>query len=135
MTTTKPKTPDGLKERGAGFWKRTLKDYELTDSEVQLLAETCRTLDNLDALADAVATDGATVKGSMGQTVVHPALGEARGQRQVLHKLLAALALPDLEDETAAPVLSPTQIRARKAAGTRWSGQDTEASRRRKGSA
>lgn len=135
MSTTKPKMPAGLAARGAGFWRRTVKSYDLSDSEVQLLAEACRTLDQLDALAEAVARDGATVPGSMGQTTVHPALGEARGQRQVLHKLLAALALPDLEDESAAPMPSPRQVSARRAAEARWAGKDTEAARRRTGSA
>ncbi|SFV21303.1 P27 family phage terminase small subunit [Micrococcus terreus] len=131
MTTKRPKMPGGLGERGAGFWRRTVRDYELTDSEVQLLAEACRTLDQLDALALAVETDGATVRGSMGQTVVHPALGEARGQRQVLHKLLAALALPDLTDEKAETLPTPRQVSARKAAEARWAGHDTEAGRKR----
>lgn len=120
MTTTKPRKPSGLGKRGAGFWDRTLKDYELTDSEVQLLTEACRTLDNLDALADALAHDGATVKGSMGQTVTHPALTESRGQRQVLHKLLAALALPDLEDETAATLATPRQVASQQGNTARW---------------
>lgn len=133
MTTKRPKMPGGLGERGTGFWRRTVRDYELTDSEVQLLAEACRTLDQLDALALAVETDGATVRGSMGQTVVHPALGEARGQRQVLHKLLAALALPDLTDEKAETLPTPRQVSARKAAEARWAGHDTEAGRKRRG--
>lgn len=131
MTTKRPKMPDGLQQRGAGFWRRTVKEYDLSDSEIQILAEACRTLDNLDALAGALVEDGPTIKGSMGQTIVHPALGEARGQRQVLHKLLSALALPDLEDEKAAPLPSPTTIRAQRAAKARWAGQDTEAARKR----
>lgn len=120
MTTTKPKKPDGLKDRGTGFWERTCRDYELTDSEMQLLAEACRTMDNLDALADALTADGPTIKGSMGQTIVHPALGEARGQRLVLHKLLAVLALPDLEDEAAPTISTPRQVASQQGNTARW---------------
>lgn len=120
MTTSKPTRPGGLKKRGAGFWNRTLANYVLTDSETQLLAEACRTLDNLDDLAKCLQEDGPTVKGSMGQTIVHPALGEARGQRQVLHKLLAVLALPDLDDEAAPTLSSPQQVASQQGNATRW---------------
>ncbi|HLS02464.1 MAG TPA: hypothetical protein VK054_10880, partial [Beutenbergiaceae bacterium] len=76
--------------------------FEFSHAEGALLLEACRTLDNLDALAAAIAKDGATVKGSQGQDVINPALTEARGQRIVLHRLIAALQLPD-EDGDVVP--------------------------------
>lgn len=88
-------TPADLKARGSAYWRKIADDYELTDSENELLLEACRTLDNLDALAAIVAADGVTTLGSTGQLVAHPALTEARQQRVVLHRLLAALDLPD----------------------------------------
>ena len=84
-------TPNGLAERGATFWSATLDRYELTDAEMSLLFEACRTLDDLDRLADSIAERGAMTDGSQGQPVVNPALTEARGQRLALHRLLAAL--------------------------------------------
>ena len=131
MTDTDFPPPEALRERGRAFWDHTLSTYDLSRSEVQMLAEICRTLDTLDELAGVVARDGATVTGSMGQTVVHPALGEARGQRQVMHKLLAALSLPDVEDGTTT-LLTPRQAASKASSRARWSGQDTEAARRRR---
>ena len=93
MTNNLP-APKGLAARGRAYWGTITEKYEMTISETELLREVCRTLDNLDALAAVVAADGATTTGSQGQIVVHPALTEARGQRLVLHRLIAALALP-----------------------------------------
>ena len=94
-------------------------DFDLTDAELELLAEACRTLDNLDNLAAMVAEHGAAVAGSQGQVIVNPAIGEARAQRLALHRLLAALQLPD---DDAEPVPTSTTLRARTAARARWSG-------------
>lgn len=126
--TTKPRTPVGLKARGRRFWKATLEDYELTDGELNLLVEVCRTLDTLDMLADAVAADGATTTGSQGQTVMHPAVAEARQQRITLHRLLAALELPDEDGSTIPPA---RVLSGRENARARWAGQETEAAARR----
>jgi len=114
-TTTAP--PEGLRTRGLHFWHDTLASFELSDAERQILTEVCRTLDNLDDLAEAIELDGPTTKGSMGQTVVHPALTEARGQRLVLHRLLAALQLPDEDGQT---LTTATQTRAQTANRARW---------------
>ncbi len=103
--------------RGTAFWTSTTNQFDLTEAEHELLAEACRTLDNLDDLAATIATDGVTTTGSAGQTVVHPALTEARGQRVVLHRLLAALALPDDEG---VPVQTARSSSARAAANARW---------------
>jgi|SRR5690625_2652926 len=110
-------TPEGLSRRGATFWESCHELFEFTDSEEVLLLEACRTLDNLDALDAAVARDGATVEGSTGQVVVHPALTEARGQRVVLHRLIAALQLPD-EDGDVVP--TGTSLKASVASNARW---------------
>ncbi|PYF99257.1 Phage terminase, small subunit [Georgenia satyanarayanai] len=127
MTTT-PKAPVGLKARGRRFWKETLEDFELTDGELNLLAEVCRTLDTLDLLAATIAKDGTTTAGSQGQIVMHPAVSEARQQRLALHRLLAALALPDDEGGT---ISNPRAISGHENARARWLGKDTEAAARR----
>lgn len=127
---TKPKTPTGLGPRGARFWRATVADYELSPGELHLLAEACRTLDTLDALADVLAVDGPTTTGAAGHVVVHPCVSEARQQRLTLHRLLAALALPDDEGAT---VPTGHQLRAVTANRARWDGRDTEAAARRAG--
>ena len=126
--TTKPQrrtpAPAGLSTRGKRYWKQTTDTFELTDSETQLLLEVCRTLDQLDALAAAVAADGPMVVGSQGQPVVHPGLTEARGQRAILHRLIAALRLPD-EDGAAVP--TGRQIGSVASNRARWAGHRKEA--------
>ena len=93
-TNTAPDSPKGLACRGRKFWASTVKRFELTNGELELLIEVCRTLDELDRLAEVVAVHGATLAGSKGQTVINGAVAEARGQRLALHRLIAALALP-----------------------------------------
>lgn len=112
--------PDGLADRGAAFWRDVTADYDLTDAELHLLHEACRTLDDLDRLAAMVAEHGVTVKGSAGQPVANPAMTEARGQRLALHRLVAALALPDPDDS---PIPTPHSIRSVAANRARWSGR------------
>ena len=67
---------------------------------------------------------GPMVRGSQGQPVVHPGLTEARGQRAILHRLIAALRLPD-EDGAAVP--TGRQIGSVAANAARWAGHRKEA--------
>jgi hypothetical protein len=99
------------------FWRHTIKAFELSEVETELLRECCRLLDECESLRDSVDTEGTTVKGSTGQVRVHPALGELRQHRLALGKLLAQLALPDVDETT---LRTPTQARASRAAQTRW---------------
>lgn len=115
--TTKP--PPGLASRGREFWTTTTGKFELSEQELSLLIEACRTMDDLDHLAAAIKRDGVMTTGSTGQSVVNPALTEARGQRLALHRILAALALPD---EDGAAVKPARSIRAETAAKARWAG-------------
>lgn len=122
MTKPKiPSAPPGLGDRGRRFWRSTLADFELSDAEREILAEACRTLDDLDRLADVVAEHGTMVTGSQGQPVLNPALTEARGQRLALHRLVAALQLPDADD---APIPTAVQMRGKRAAQSRWRGHE-----------
>lgn len=118
MTTPrKPAPPKDLAARGRAFWRQTLAIFDLSEVEMQLLRECCRLLDECESLREAVNRDGTTVTGSTGQVRVHPALGELRQHRLALGRLLAQMALPDVDDTT---LKTPTQARARKAAQTRW---------------
>lgn len=121
MATTQ--APPGLGKRGAEYWHSVTGTYDLTDSELALLLEACRTADNLDQLAATIAEHGPMVVGSNGQPVVNPALTEARGQRIVLHRLIAALALPDPKG---AMVPTTATTKARTAAAARWAGHVKE---------
>ncbi len=113
--------PSGFSARGRAFWDRALDTCELSESELSLLTEVCRLLDECEELRQAVARDGMTVPGSTGQPRVHPALGELRQHRMALGRLLAQLSLPD-DDET---LQSPLQVRGRNAVAKRWASHAT----------
>ena len=106
-----------LEPRGQEFFDDTTANYELNAGELLLLRELCRTIDTLDKLDAAIRRDGAMTTGAAGHDVVHPATTEARGQRIVLHRLLAALKLPDIEGNA---IPSGYSISASNAADARW---------------
>jgi hypothetical protein len=116
MTGHTPK-PSRLGPRGQSFLDAITGGFALSGAELELLAEVCRMLDEIDGLNAAVVRDGITVEGSTGQVRVHPALGEARQHRLALGRLLAQLCLPD---EDGAALASPVSARARAAAQARW---------------
>ena len=115
--TRKPRPPAGLGVRGRAFWRATVLVFELSDSEMALLTEICRLLDECERLHDVVESEGVSVAGSVGQTRVHPALGELRQHRLALGKLLGQLALPDADG---GHVRTPVGARGHRAATTRW---------------
>ncbi|GAA0986855.1 hypothetical protein ENKNEFLB_01946 [Nocardioides aquaticus] len=111
-----PETPD-FGPRGAAFWGETTTLYELSETETELLRECCRLLDECESLCQALAEQGVTVPGSQGQTRVHPAIGELRQHRLALGRLLGQLSLPDVSEDA---LKTPAQVRASKAAQSRW---------------
>jgi hypothetical protein len=120
MTTArKPSAPRDLGACGKAFWRATVGVFELNDSEMRLLHECCRILDELDSLRAVVVEQGVTSKGSQGQTVAHPALAAMSSHRGVLGRLVAQLNLP--YDEDSSSLQTPAQIRAKRAANVRWS--------------
>lgn len=124
-----PSGPTWMTERARAFWTDALDKYELTGPEEVLLLEACRTIDRLEALHAAILADGVVVTGSKGQEVVNGALTESRGQAVVLHRLLAALKLPDGEVDGARTTA------ARAGGQARWRDEVTEARLRRGGGA
>jgi Phage terminase, small subunit len=100
-----------------------MSEWECSPVELELLAEACRSLDELDALRRAVVKDGATVTGSRGQRRTHPALAELRQGRAELRRLLDALGIPQPLAAAAGGdgVVSLTSRRAQHAARARWS--------------
>lgn len=111
-----------LAKGGRTFWLTTVGKYQLSPSEFTILSEVCRTIDTLDRLDRSIITEGATITGASGQTILHPGINAAARLRLVLHKLISALAL---EDETGASVPTPHTIRGRTAAAARWSPRTT----------
>jgi hypothetical protein len=119
---TKAVKKDSFGTRGSKFKLKILGTkqtggFDLSSSELELLDEVARLLDEIDELRAAIQRNGISVAGSTGQARVHPALGEVRQHRLALGRLLAQLRLPDDENES---VPSLTQVRGRKAAKARW---------------
>lgn len=95
MAAVKP--PEGLAKTGVGVWRAITSRYELRSDELLTLEDACRTSDMIAALESAWSADGApmTTKGSMGQLVIHPLIGELRAQRAARNALWRQLRLPD----------------------------------------
>lgn len=112
-----PKPPKSLQDAGSALWSSIAGKYVLRSDEVARLEQACKTADVLAMLEAAWgALDFPMVsKGSMGQEVIHPLIGEIRTQRGALDRALVGLKLPD-EAEGAEPV-----NQQRDAANSRWS--------------
>ena len=113
--------PSELQARGRRYWRATMAAFELSGTEVELLRECCRLLDEVEALHAAITVQGLSVSGSNGQPRVHPALGQLRQHRLALGRLLAQLALP--EEQGALP--TPTQVKTRLASRARWAAHNS----------
>lgn len=92
-----PDAPPGTKESGRKLWDSMQDSYIFDEHELVLLREACRCADLLDDLAAIVGRDGPMVSGRSGDRS-HPALVEARLQKAVMARLLAALRLPAGEE-------------------------------------
>lgn len=113
-----PKAPEGLSTAGKTVWKSVAGSFALRADELVTLEDACRITDMIAALEDAWAEDGRpmTTKGSMGQKVIHPLIGEIRTQRMARNALWRQLKLPDDAGKPSGDVGTP----ARKAAAARW---------------
>ncbi len=117
---TKARAPKALRDAGGKLWRDVVAAYELTAPELRFLEQACAALDAAAALDATVEAEGYTTAGSKGQTVIHPAVGEARQQRLAFGRLLAQLALPDPDGGV---VKTPQRVRATVAAQARWRAQ------------
>lgn len=112
--------PVGLTKAGVDLWKSVASTYQLRPDEQAILLGACRAADMITALRAAwVAADMPMLtRGSMGQDVIHPLIGELRAQESQKAALLARLKLPDADQGAGAGTDGSTK--ARKAAAARW---------------
>jgi hypothetical protein len=92
-----PIPPIGLTAAGNALWNEIASKYHLRPDEQATLLGACRAADMIAALRAAwVMLDMPMLtKGSMGQDVIHPLIGELRTQEAQKASLLARLKLPD----------------------------------------
>lgn len=102
---SKSKAPKSLQDAGKALWESIASKYVLRADELTRLEQACKTADVLSMLEGAWAESGFPMvsKGSMGQEVIHPLIGEIRTQRGVLDRALSGLKLPD-DESGAVPV-------------------------------
>lgn len=92
--------PKELGPRGRRLWRsiaaRDSKAVDVGDPRRDVALEACRAADQLDALADILATEGLTVTDPVsGRMTMHPALAATDRLRPIQARLIAALRLPD----------------------------------------
>jgi hypothetical protein len=116
-----PASPEGLNGPGKALWEAIVADvaegWELDRREEHLLMRACRCEDELVEIETTVNRDGVTVAGSRGQTIVHPAITEAR---QLPDAVQAPRRARASDPRDARGTSTPAQARARRAAATRW---------------
>lgn len=112
---SKPNPPKSLNDAGSALWSSVVEKYDLRVDELAVLEAACKTVDMIATLDKEWAAAGKPflTRGSMGQDVIHPLIGEKRTQQSALAALLRQLKLPD--DAAGA---APNQ--QRDAAQSRW---------------
>lgn len=108
---------DALGERGRRLWDAIMEDTEGDQHDIDLVVETCRILDVIDALAEAITRDGVTVSGSRGQVTVNPAVQEQRQQQIAFSRLVAQL---NLDEAELGAMLTARQAASKRAGQQRW---------------
>jgi hypothetical protein len=112
--TTGGSPPRDLDQHGRKLWDEIQAAYGITDrGGVELLAQACAALDRAEALAAAIATDGAIVYTRTGVPRSHPAVKDELACRAFVVRTLERLGL---NVEAVRPVGRPTS-----SAG--WSGK------------
>ena len=111
-----PKAPIGLGKSGKAQWSSIAGSYKLRADEFTILEGACWAADMIVMLRVAWIDAGSPTetKGSMGQQVIHPLIGEMRTQQAAQAALLQKLKLPDADDV-------PVANQHRSAANSKWS--------------
>lgn len=113
---SKPKPPVSLEATGVTLWRDVVAKYDLRVDELAVLEAACKTADMIATLDKEWIALGRPfiTRGSMGQDVIHPLIGERRTQQSALAALFRQLKLPD---EVSGQVATNP---ARAAAASRW---------------
>jgi DNA polymerase III psi subunit len=93
--------PNALADAGKALWLEVTGKYALRVDELRTLEDACAATDMIAALTSVWVDEGrpVTTKGSMGQQVIHPLIGEIRTQRVARNALWKQLKLPDIDGD------------------------------------
>lgn len=121
MTATKraPKAPSDFGTAGKRLWRSLHAELEFEEHELALLRAACRTVDRLEAIAEALEGAPLTVINFKGDEVSNPLMVEHRQQAQSLARTLASLRLPTGLTEDGELVRPQRRGAARQAYGIR----------------
>lgn len=92
--------PTGLNTAGQNLWRNITAEFDLEyePHKVELLKHACRVSDTIAELDKAAKREPLTAKGSTGQLVIHPLIGEVRAQRALLAGMLDRLKFEQADD-------------------------------------
>ncbi|WP_207557490.1 hypothetical protein [Mycobacteroides abscessus] len=101
MTTPKVRMPKGLDYQGKKLWTEITQIYDLSAAphKRRILYDACSTADLIDKLDKGMAGQPMTVKGSMGQVVIHPLVAQAENAREALARQLSRLNFAEPEED------------------------------------
>ena len=86
--------PRPLGSHGAALWDRVQREYAITDcGGVELLCQACQALDRAEALAEAIARDGAVVYNRAGAPRSHPSIRDELQLRAFIVKTIEKLGI------------------------------------------
>ena len=93
--------PRGLGAERQKLWKGVTGEFDLSTEprKRRILFDACKTADVIKRLDDVAAKQAVTVKGSMGQEVIHPCIAQAQTARGQLAQLLTRLNFAGTEDD------------------------------------
>jgi hypothetical protein len=91
--TRAPTPPRHLGNAGLALWQRVQSEYSIRDAGgVELLCLACQALDRAEALSNAIAVDGMTLR-IRGGIRAHPALRDELANRAFVTRTLAKLGI------------------------------------------
>jgi hypothetical protein len=94
-TTRPPRAPKDLGPTGRRFWRTLTTDYDFAHHELAILRAAARTVDRLEALAEAEATADVLIDDPKRGLGINPVIVEQRQASQALARLIASLRIPE----------------------------------------
>lgn len=96
VSSTPPRAPASLAERGSKLWKSVLAAYVLTPGELAVLEALCHAVDQLAKINGELVSAPLVTKGSRGHQIVNPLYAQARQHAKTVESLQRALCLPEI---------------------------------------